>query len=282
METLKEKVYYLAANEHKTDQEIADILSLDKSLVNKWINELKKPSAEFYNLALYNKIIFERNYMKNFIDKDFLEDIVNLSSKGMTFIEIAALFNTTESFILNALDLYNKKSSSIYNPDFYCQLILNNSKNMKKSESELFKKFNGLVTSGVNITKISKASIVKKFYRKQNARRIIEILLESNFTATDQYISKVCGVSPSFVSEVLRGKDEEKLGYLLFGKTTMKMIIEKRCERTENNRDRNKLTYSSNRSIYFEKSIDDSINDNLDEANVIESKSYSEPNKKNR
>lgn len=255
MQTLREKVYDLAAKERKTDQEIAELLNLERGRVNKWINELKEPSSEFYNLALYNQILFERNYLKGFVDKDFLEDIAKLSFQGMTFIEIAALFGTTENTILKVLASYNNKNSSIYNPKLYKKILLSNSKNMEISEKEIFKKFNGLIHNGVNLNKISSSSIVKKFYRQQNARRVIETLLKSDFTATDQYIATTCGVSSSFVSEILRGHDDDRLGYALFGEEVMQLIKQKRFERTETNRQQSCLNIASNNPLSHDEQV---------------------------
>ncbi len=253
MRTIRQKVYDLASNERKTDQEIADMLFLERKTVNNWINDLREPSSEFYNLALYNQILFERNYLKGFVDKDLLGDIVKLSFQGLTFIEIAALLGTTEGDILKMLDSYNNKNRSVYNPELYQQLLVNNSKNMASNERELFKKFNDLVNNGVKLNQVSNSTIVKKFYRYQNARRVIETLLESNFTATDQHIAKVCGVTTSFVGEILTGKDNEKLGQKFFGEEMMQFIKKKRLERAENNR--HHLNLGSNDSLSHEAQV---------------------------
>ena len=173
----------------------------------------------------------------------------------MTFIEIAALFGTTENTILKVLASYNNKNSSIYNPKLYKKILLSNSKNMEISEKEIFKKFNGLIHNGVNLNKISSSSIVKKFYRQQNARRVIETLLKSDFTATDQYIATTCGVSSSFVSEILRGHDDDRLGYALFGEEVMQLIKQKRFERTETNRQQSCLNIASNNPLSHDEQV---------------------------
>ena len=91
----RREVYRLAL-EGKSDEELAEIFRREKGQINKWINELKVPRSPIYNLALYNQIIFERNALRGIVDKDLLEEIIELLNKNFTFVEVAILLNSTE------------------------------------------------------------------------------------------------------------------------------------------------------------------------------------------
>lgn len=244
----REKAYKLAL-EGKTDQQIADILYTNRRSINEWINDLNNPRLDDYNIELYNQILFRRNALHDIVDKDTLNEIIELLYHDFTLIEIACLFNQTESDIKKQLQVYNMKSSSFYDPEFYTKLILKNSENTEKNEQKLFERFNKLTKEGVNLKDISKAKIVKKFYRRLNARRIINSLIDSNYQASDAFLAKKCGVNEEFVTKLLQGNDQEKLGYVLFSKEIMEHIKEIRLQRHEKNRQHLKINVTNNNGL---------------------------------
>lgn len=238
----RREVYRLAL-EGKSDEELAEIFRREKGQINKWINELKVPSSPIYNLALYNQIIFERNALRGIVDKDLLEEIIELLNKNFTFVEVAILLNSTEKEVQKIIKVLNMKSSPFYDPELYKNLMTKNTQNMRKKEEEIFHKFQKVVNEGIDLHFISDSELVKKFYRRQNVRRIVELLVQSDFQATDQFLAKNCGVSPSFVESTLNDRDEEHLIRLLFGDELVVRIKQARQEKAYKNRNAYKKDY---------------------------------------
>lgn len=241
-EKIKKEVYRLAL-EGKSDQEISEIYRREKNQINKWINDLKVPSSPVYNLALYNQIIFERNALRGIVDKDLLEEIIELLNRNFTFVEVAILLNSTEKEVQKIIKVLNMKSSPFYDPELYKNLMTKNTQNMRKKEEEIFHKFQKVVNEGIDLHFISDSELVKKFYRRQNVRRIVELLVQSNFQATDQFLAKSCGVSPFFVEKTLNDRDDEHLIRLLYGEELVAKIKQARHDKAYINRNAYKKDY---------------------------------------
>ena len=90
-----ENIYNMAL-EGKTNKEISELTGYNEWDVARQISLLSNPQSKYYNLHLYEKIIFVRAVKNDVvINKDLLEEIITFINNGFTFLEIAILNQTT-------------------------------------------------------------------------------------------------------------------------------------------------------------------------------------------
>ena len=177
-----ENIYNMAL-EGKTNKEISELTGYNEWDVARQISLLSNPQSKYYNLHLYEKIIFVRAVKNDVvINKDLLEEIITFINNGFTFLEIAILNQTTIVNIKEQLSILNKKTSKYYYPESYKKLLAKALQNDKITEEDALKRLQQLEQLGYNLDCNQSNRLVKKYNYYKLVKVVVESYVKSNGT----------------------------------------------------------------------------------------------------
>lgn len=211
----------------KKDDEIARIMGVEKHYITSRILLLREE-----NPSIYNKIYFERHVFDYLVDKDVLFKVMDLVFQGFLYFEIGLIIGKSEKEVKELLEAYNKKSSPYYNPGLFKAL----KEKMKKNEADekaVFQRLKKLVNQGTDLSAVTNHILVRRFQKYYRNKKIIEDILDSGCTITDEALAFQNGVSVGYVRDLILGQDDYNMGETIFGKETMEYIKKKRMIRNQ-------------------------------------------------
>jgi len=225
-----------------SDIKIASKLNTSLNTIHTLLSSLGQQNHPNYDLDTYQKIQMERNLKQhNIVDKDLLDDIVNLIFAGFTYVEIAIIQgNMTEEEVYNYLNYLQQgvfRNIELYNKvrEKYAQTI-------ETKREEIYGRLQRLEEQGVNLKTVSSSRFIRQYLYNKKIYEMVREYIDSGFNLSDQYLATKYGFNSYHISDILTGKDYEELLYRMFAK---EKIEEMKAYRKSKSRLASKQTYSN-------------------------------------
>lgn len=216
------------ALEGKSDFEISNKLNIELNIVRRYITSLGRLNHPNYDIDTYNKIQMEKNLaQKGIIDKDLLEEIVNLVQNGFTFLEIACLTEHQEKDIRKYVS-YLKEHPIYKDEEMYHQILKKEEKN-EKEESALFHRLQLMESNGVKLEKYSSSKLLVRYQKIKKIHQMVFAFLKNNRNITAKDLANQFNLTTENVINILSGKEEKEVVLLLMSEETYQEMLKKRA-----------------------------------------------------
>jgi len=213
MRTSKEEKIIKLALQGLSNNEIAQQVDLDMKKVGKYIQTLSKLNHPNYDIETFHQIQMAKHLNhRTIVDKDFIDDIVNLVFSGFTFAEIALLYDGyTENSLKSDLS-YALVFSTIYQDQaLYQKVMKKHNDTITRREQEVFERLESLERNGMDLNVIKPSQVVEKFQFKRKVRDAILEYVDSGMTLSDSSLETKYQFYFSFISKLFSEKSYESL-----------------------------------------------------------------------
>ena len=243
--TVKKQIIELA-KEGLNFAEIGKKLLLDSTSVQRWVHSLNDPQSSSFNPVLYNEIIFKQSFAKNLVNKDLLEEVVQMVLEGYLPIEIAFYKGMVEEDVTLMLNKLNKSTHAFYDPELYVLVKTTLEENRAKPKMELFERLQNLELAGAELTKYTQTSLLKSYRQYFLAGHLIQDYLDQDMQVSDQYLATKYNLSLTQVRRYLLGREAKEYVYQIYGEKTMEKIRAYRAQ-TATQKSKSQFSFVANK-----------------------------------
>ncbi len=225
-----------------SNTKIADKLNMSERTIQEFLYSLGRLNHPNYDLDTYQKIQMERNLkQRNTVDKDLLDDIVNLIFAGFTYVEIAIIQgNMTEEEVYNYLNYLQQ--GVFQNIELYNKVREKYAQTIEMKREEIYKRLQRLEEQGVNLKTVSSSRFTRQYLYNKKIYEMVREYIDSGFNLSDQYLATKYDFNSYQIADILTIKDYEECLYRMFGK---EKIEEMRAYRREKSHLASKRTYDN-------------------------------------